>query len=100
RREHGTFSVRLVRARAGARGRLLRGFLGRTPGGLLGALRVGEFARSFLLRHSRLLSGSLPPPNDRSAVRSTPGRYPLPEANRQAGPTAAAGSARQPQAGE
>src|SRR5262249_13348352 len=78
---HGAFPVRLVRARAGASGRLpllgallhrgsflVRESLGRLGdrggalGGLLRVLRVGEFARSFLLRHQRLLSGSLPPP--------------------------------------
>src|SRR5439155_16029519 len=78
-REHVAFPVRLARARAAARGRLqllgalphrgsflVRESLGRVAGGSLGgllrALRAGEFVRSFLLRHQRLLSGSLPPP--------------------------------------
>src|SRR6202162_3010617 len=68
-REHGAFPVRLVRARAGARGRLLRGLLGRALAGLLRALRVAEFARSFLLRHQRLLSGSLPPAESNRLLR-------------------------------
>src|SRR5262249_10809361 len=75
-REHVAFPICLVRAPATARARLqflgalphrgsflVRESLGRLAGGalgrLLGALRVGEFARSFLFRHQRLLSGSL-----------------------------------------
>src|SRR5438132_1037810 len=41
-------------------------------GGLLRAFRADQFARSFLRRHQRLLSGSLPPPNDTAQQRRGP----------------------------
>src|SRR5262249_27388602 len=79
-REHLAFPIRLVRALGAARGRLqllgtlphrgsflVRESLGRLAAGALGrllrALPVGEFARAFLLRHQRLLSGRLSSPN-------------------------------------
>ena len=57
-REHGGFPR--PPCPAGGRGRLLRGLLCSALGGLLRALRVGSFVRSFLLRHQRLLSGDSP----------------------------------------
>src|SRR6266849_9184140 len=86
-REHVAFPIRLLRARAAAHFRLqlldallhrdsflVRESLERLAdrggalGGLLRALRVGEFVRSSLLRHKRLLSGSLPPPNAKAKL--------------------------------
>src|SRR5262249_7713303 len=90
-REHVAFPVRPVRALAAARGRLqlLGGLLPRgsflvresvgrlaagAPGRLPRALRVGEFAPGFLLRHQRLLSGSLSSPNAKATLPGPPAK--------------------------